>query len=94
MSNHSQTAMEKLTTCEFCDDGTGQSVYPYAGVAPHTCGLHQGMPLPGSSVTLPRDQWPANFKEDASEPSTPGQYPGQRIYTHCLQCGAGADDHA
>jgi hypothetical protein len=75
--------------CDYCHDGEGASVYPYYGAAPHICGWRLGKPMVGHSVTAPREEWPENFREDPEHPSTPGQYPGNGIYTHCLHCGAG-----
>lgn len=63
--------------CEMCDDGDGRCVFPYYGVAPHT---HAAGPMLGSTRLLPREDWPANFTEDAEEP-------GLGTYTHCPHCG-------
>jgi hypothetical protein len=74
--------------CPACDDGTGSSVFPHYGVAPHLCGWRMGMPAIGSSVELPCAQWPANFEPDPDAPSVDG-YPGAGSYRYCLECGAG-----
>lgn len=47
-------------TCEHCTDPDGQPCYPVYGVAPHR---HDSA---GATVLLPRSEWPANFKQDAS----------------------------
>ena len=71
-------------TCEYCDDGDGFCIYPYYGVGPHkhvalTSGqLHQYI---GTTQMLPKESWPANYKEDAD-------CPGLGTFTHCLSSGA------
>ena len=71
--------------CEHCDDGDGHCVFPYYGIAPHT----HALPTPthptdwiGSTVTLPRDQWGDNFREDPD-------CPGCGTYLRCEKCGDG-----
>ena len=64
-------------TCDHCDDGEGNSVYPYYGLAPHT---HKNGPMAGSTIIDPKENWPDNFSED-------DECPGLGIYTHCLNCG-------
>lgn len=73
--------LEALVSCDYCEDGDGQSVFPYYGVAPHTHDTANGMI--GSTRLLPKDQWPANFREDPDAP-------GCGTYTHCPRCGAGS----
>ena len=72
-------------TCEHCDDGIGECIYPYYGMAPHK---HNGGSMIGSTIIIPPDQWPVNFKPDLDEgedisKATTG------VYTHCLECGGG-----
>lgn len=75
--------------CEMCSDGSGHCVYPYYGVAPHTCYYKLGTSI-GTSQEAPESEWPENFVYDYSEgPANPGGSPGCGIYTHCLHCGAG-----
>lgn len=71
-------------TCEFCDDGDGHCVYPIYGVAPHTHDITLGEPLSfiGSTRLLPREQWPANFREDPD-------CAGLGTYLRCEKCGDG-----
>lgn len=78
-----------MKCCEKCDDGEGNSVYPYYGVAPHICGFKMGLPVIGSSTQLPEAQWPENFVPDPDCISKEGEYPGCGTYTHCVDCGAG-----
>lgn len=56
--------------CEHCDDGDGQSVYPYYGLAPH---VHT-KPIDGTEFT---GEIPENFSPDGD---------GMGVYTHCLYC--------
>ena len=72
--------------CDDCNDGDGNSVYPYYGVAPHECyfrkqgGFKQNQL--GTSTLKPKLEWPENFEEDKDAL-------GLGVYTHCLICGAG-----
>ncbi|MDC4818615.1 hypothetical protein NQ849_15130 [Acinetobacter baumannii] len=62
----------KVKTCDFCDDGNGECIFPYYGLAPH---IHT-KPIGGTEfidVSLPE-----NFSPDGD---------GLGIYTHCLYCG-------
>ena len=72
--------------CEYCNDGDGHCAYPIYGLAPH---YHErgnsAVSIFGSTRFLPREQWPANFREDAEAP-----YSG--TYTHCPVCGRGGDE--
>ena len=74
--------------CDYCDDGDGQCVFPYYGVAPHTLDITarespaDKFGLFGSTRPLPRDQWGDNFREDPD-------CPGQGVYMRCPQCGEG-----
>lgn len=67
--------------CIYCDDGDGLCVFPYYGVGPHK---HVGTEVMGSTVALPSESWPENYREDPDEP-------GLGTYTHCLHCGAGKE---
>lgn len=67
--------------CEQCDDGDGNCIYPFYGVAPHICHWKIGTPI-GQSVLLPKEQWPENFRPDQ-------EVDGLGVYTHCLNCGRG-----
>ena len=66
--------------CTRCFDGNDASVFPYYGLAPHTHYKQNG--VIGSTVVLPKSEWPENFEEDEDAP-------GAGIYTHCPECGAG-----
>lgn len=62
----------KVKTCDFCDDGNGECIFPYYDLAPH---IHR-KPIGGTefiNVSLPE-----NFSPDGD---------GLGIYTHCLYCG-------
>lgn len=71
-----------LECCPFCDDGTGQSLFPHYGVAPHTCyfrkegGFNNAL---GTSDILPKSEWPENFVEDP-------EVPNLGTYLHCIHC--------
>lgn len=69
-------------SCEHCTDGSGGTVYPYYGVAPHVCFYKIPGATIGQSRLLPQSEWPANYAPDEDEP-------GCGTYTHCLECGAG-----
>jgi hypothetical protein len=75
-------------TCELCDDGDGLCVFPYYGVAPHTCFFKIEGAVPGQSVEAPESEWPANFVLDPEAGQFTG-YPRCGTYTHCLACGDG-----
>lgn len=49
--------------CETCCDG---EYYPSYGLAPH---WHKGGSFIGSTELLPKEKWPAHFRED---PDCPG----------------------
>ncbi len=79
-------AASEALCCPECDDGDGNCVFPYYGVAPHT----HALPAPthptdwiGSTRLLPRDKWGNNFREDEDSP-------GQGTYLRCGTCGRGA----
>ena len=63
----------KIKTCPFCrDEDTGECLYPYYGLAPHT---HTKQLL---DTELSDQPYPANFSPDGD---------GMGMYTHCLYCG-------
>ena len=63
---------QKIKTCNYCDDGNGECVYPYYGLGPHT---HKEGVLGGTEFT---GEIPDNFSPDGD---------GLGVYTHCLNCG-------
>ncbi|MFW2034177.1 hypothetical protein [Acinetobacter junii] len=63
---------QQIKICGYCDDGNGECVYPYYGLAPHT---HQQGVL-GSTEFI--GEIPDNFSPDGD---------GLGVYTHCLNCG-------
>ena len=69
--------------CAECDDGDGNCVFPYYGVAPHTHEAAYPAEWLGSTRLLPRDQWGGNFREDEDAP-------GHGTYLRCGGCGGGA----
>ena len=81
--------MSEKKCCQYCDDGNGDSIYPYYGVAPHNC---NGWDSIGTATELPRSDWPSNFRPDPEATKGTGQYPGAGVYTHCMECGAKAYD--
>ena len=87
-SNAGLGAGAEARCCQHCDDGDGNCVFPYYGVAPH---IHADtgreshldpLALIGSTRTLPRDQWGPNFREDPDSP-------GEGVYMRCPACGRG-----
>ena len=52
-------------SCEHCTDPDGYACLPQYGLAPHK---HVGASFIGSTVILPKDEWPDNFVEDAECP--------------------------
>lgn len=69
-------------TCRFCDDGTGNSTFPYYGVAPHTHWFDKGeggVVLASRPIIKPESEWPSNFVVDPENPRC-------GTYTHCLHC--------
>ena len=63
---------QQIKICDYCDDGNGECVYPYYGLAPYT---HQQGVL-GSTEFI--GEIPDNFSPDGD---------GLGVYTHCLNCG-------
>ena len=63
---------QKIKTCEYCDDGNGECVFPYYGLGPHT---HKDGILGSTEFT---GEIPENFSPDDD---------GLGVYTHCLNCG-------
>ena len=70
--------------CKHCETvpGSGESMFPYYGMAPHTHAMGRTGSLIGSTVLSPRAEWPENFEPDPEDP-----WAG--VWTHCLHCGAG-----
>lgn len=67
-------------SCEFCTDPDGLGCFPVYGVGPHK---HVGVTDDpntwiGSTVHLPKDDWPENYQED---PDCPGM--GTYWCPHC-----------
>lgn len=73
-----QKALRK--SCEHCDDGDGDCVFPYYGVAPHTHDTSEGWI--GSTRIIPKHQWGDNFREDP-------ECPGHGTYLRCPHCWRG-----
>ncbi|MDD0837857.1 hypothetical protein PSQ40_04665 [Curvibacter sp. HBC61] len=72
-------------TCPACQDpDTGEALVPYYGVGPHVCFYKIPGATIGQSRPLPRDQWPANYREDPESP-------GHGLWW-CEVCGEGATD--
>lgn len=72
--------------CTFCDDGAGNSVFPYYGVAPHTHWREKGngdSVYSSAPIIKQESEWPDNFRKDADNPNC-------GTYTHCPFCSAGA----
>ena len=63
---------QQIKICDYCDDGNGECVYPYYGLAPHT---HQQGVLRSTEFI---GEIPGNFSPDGD---------GLGVYTHCLNCG-------
>ncbi|RSN83324.1 hypothetical protein EA770_06935 [Acinetobacter baumannii] len=64
---------QKIKTCDYCDDGNGECIFPYYGLAPH---VHT-KPIGGTEfLDVPL---PENFRPDGE---------GLGVYTHCLNCGS------
>ena len=71
--------------CWHCDDGDGNCVFPYYGVAPH---VHNPMgEWLGSTQLLPRHEWGDNFREDPESE-------GSGVYMRCPHCGRGEQPSA
>lgn len=66
--------------CEYCDDGSGSSIFPFYGLAPHR---HSVVVVDGEVVGDNRG-YPENFEED-SDPD----WKGCGTYLYCPKCGAG-----
>lgn len=79
-----ENAAEKKKCCQHCDDGDGDCFFPHYGVAPHAHYMDPDLPgdFVGTTKLFPKDQWPANFKEDP-------EAPGCGTYTFCPMCGQG-----
>lgn len=63
---------QKIKTCDHCDDGNGECIFPYYGLGPH---IHTN-PIGGTEfLDAPLLE---NFSPDGD---------GLGVYTHCLNCG-------
>lgn len=67
--------------CPACVDEDGGALYPCYGVGPHRCFYKIPGAQVGQSEPLPREEWPANYIEDA-------ECPGMGTYW-CPACGHG-----
>lgn len=67
--------------CEHCTDPDGVCCYPTYGMAPHTHDMNKTGSAIGSTVFLPRSEWPDNFDPDPDAE-------GCGTWTHCPKCGA------
>lgn len=78
---------ELLCCCDDCNDGDGNCVFPYYGLAPHSHGgkEFEGSAVVGSTELKPKSQWTENFFEDA-------EVPGLGTYGHCLTCNRPNDE--
>jgi hypothetical protein len=75
------SAAAPAASCAMCTDPDGEPCFPTYGVAPHICFMQIPGAKPGESQPVPREQWPANFRED---PACPG------LGTYwCPHCGSG-----
>lgn len=78
-----ESKFNALLCCDHCNDGNGNSVYPYYGLAPHKHDFEVTGCVIGSTIIDKESSWPDNFSEDP-------EAEGCGTYTHCLNCGAGA----
>jgi hypothetical protein len=76
----------ELGYCDHCNDGDGNCVFPYYGVAPHVHAGGDELGI-GSTQLLPRAMWGSNFREDP-------ECPGQGVFMRCPQCGNGEQPEA
>lgn len=74
---------DAIFNCKTCGDGEFLPIY---GVGPHR---HEGDSFIGSTVHLPQEEWPANYKED---PDAPGC--GTWTCPDCDGCGKNPRDAA
>jgi len=78
--NEGLGAAAEARCCYMCDDGDGNCLFPYYGVAPHT---HEAKPGGWMNTHIaPREQWGPNFREDPDSP-------GQGVYMRCPYCNRG-----
>lgn len=68
-------------SCAMCTDEDGVACFPQYGPGPHTCFFRIPGATIGQSQALPRDQWPANYREDPASP-------GEGVWW-CPACGDG-----
>lgn len=69
--------------CEHCDDGSGQSMFPHYGVAPHHCGDFNTI---GTAKVKPESEWPENFVVDKETVVADSDYPPCGVYLYCPEC--------
>lgn len=69
--------------CENCDDGSGQSVFPHYGVAPHHCGDFNTL---GTAKVKPESEWPEYFVVDTETVVEDSDYPPGGVYLYCPAC--------
>ncbi len=63
-------------TCQSCrDPRTGQTIFPLPGLAPH-------VQTDNGARFMPREEWPARFREDPDNPKS-------GTWTNCPRCGDG-----
>ena len=72
--------------CEYCTDPEGVSCFPEYGIGPHSHEWGENGIVLGSTVVLPREEWPYNFMEDPD-------CPGLGVYW-CPHCGDGKPEEA
>ena len=82
-ANYSECDLNFLLCCDHCNNGDGDSVYPYYGLAPHKHDMTITGSVIGSTVVDKESNWPDNFSEDP-------EVKGCGTYTHCLICSSGA----
>lgn len=79
--------------CEQCDDGDGNCIYPYYGVAPHKTILITKNGVPGIlRKQLQVSDWPDNFIPDFDQDNDVADVL-TGSYTHCLNCGRGPGEN-
>ncbi|TMS80575.1 hypothetical protein [Pseudoalteromonas sp. S554] len=75
----SPTCTALLCCCEHCNNGDGDCVFPYYGLAPHKHNTEKtGGSVIGSTEIL-KEEYPENFAEDS-------ECEGLGTHTHCLHC--------
>ena len=77
----SQEGSSQKAGCDHCTDPDGVCCYPTYGMAPHMHDMNKTGSAIGSTVFLPRSEWPDNFDPDPDAE-------GCGTWTHCPKCGA------